>query len=438
MTVKGCARALYLSLAIAIATMILGGGALAQTESVLHTFQSHRDGQNPLGALVADKDGNLYGTTQAGGAGYNACGSGCGTIFEIKPPTSTDGHLAYSVLYRFQELSASDGREPVSPLILDASGNLYGSTWFGGTSDRGTVFELSPPAVQGGAWTETILYNFTSSDQSIGLRTPLLFDSQGNLYGESSGEPNATGSIFELSPPTTQGATWTYKLLYSFPADGSKGFFPQGGLIWGRDGNLYGVAARGGSVSFCTCGLVFQLVKPATPDGVWTQHVIHQFTDNGDGRIPNAVRFHGNILYGTTSAGGEIGSGGEIGGGTVFQLSPPATQGGAWTEVLLFTFHSSNSYGFAPSENVTFDQAGNLYTTTAFSSGGGGGEVFELSPPAVSGGAWTPTVLHNFTNGSDGGGFDVSALIFDKGNALFGVTFGGGSTALGVVFRLQP
>jgi hypothetical protein len=120
-----------------------------------------------------------------GGAGYDECGSGRGTIFEIKPPTVTGGHLVYSVFYRFGELSATDGVEPVSPLILDASGNLCGSTWFGGAPGWGTGFELSPPAVQDDAWTETILYNFTRSDQSIGLGAALLFDLQGSLYREA-------------------------------------------------------------------------------------------------------------------------------------------------------------------------------------------------------------------------------------------------------------
>jgi hypothetical protein len=121
-----------------------------------------------------------------GGAGYNARASGWGTIFEIKPPTLTGGHLVCNVVLPIPGTERYRRRR-------------------------------SPPAVQGGARTETILYNFTSSDQSIGLRPPFLFDLQGNLYGESSGALNGSGRIFELSPPTTQTATWTYELLYSFP-----------------------------------------------------------------------------------------------------------------------------------------------------------------------------------------------------------------------------
>ena len=122
-------------------------------------------------ALVADKDGNLYSTRQAGGAGYNACGSECGAIFEIKPPTVR------------------------TPSGIQRSLPVPGTERY--------RRRRSPPAVQGGAWTETILYNFTRSDQSMGLRPPCLFDLPGNLYGESSGALHGNGSIFELSPPTT-------------------------------------------------------------------------------------------------------------------------------------------------------------------------------------------------------------------------------------------
>jgi uncharacterized repeat protein (TIGR03803 family) len=144
--------------------------------------------------------------------------------------------------------------------------------------------------------------------------------------------------------------------------------------------------------------------------------------------------FHnGNTLYGTT-----YDFQGNEGGGTIFQLSPPATQGDPWTETVIFAFDLNGSYGYAPESGVVFDKAGNLYATTSFGprESGSVGEIFELSPPAVKGGAWTPKVLYDF---GITGPTHPSALTFDKGNALFGTTqSGGGALGGGIVFRVQP
>jgi uncharacterized repeat protein (TIGR03803 family) len=436
MTIKKSCMILSTALVLAVVAVILADAARAQTETVLHTFHGHKDGDTPTSGLVPDEAGNLYGTTLFGGDS-TMCPGGCGTVFEMTAPSGAGGHWTYSILYRFGQ-GPNDGIWPDWPLILDPAGNLYGSTFLSATVGFGTVFELSPPAVKGGAWTENILYDFTGPDETIDQSSPLLLDSQGNLYGESQGGANGIGSIFKLSPPAMGGGAWTYEVLFAFPSGGLQGAVPRSGLIWGRNGNLYGVTQRGGDANcnggFSSCGVAFELVKPAMPGAIWTERVIHEFLGSGgNGRNPNALIFHnGNNLYGTAYDVGTTGP------GTIFQLTPPDKEGDPWTETVLFAFNRFDSYGFGPGTSVIFDKAGNLYTTTSVSAGGLG-EVFELSPPALKGGAWTPKVLHNFTGGADGGNFP-SGLSFDKGNVLFGTTRTGGigPFSAGVVFRVQP
>jgi uncharacterized repeat protein (TIGR03803 family) len=358
-------------------------------------------------------------------------------VFELTPPASgSGGRWTESVLYRFQGFSNGDGSNPDSPLILDKAGNLYGTTISGGGScDCGTVFELSPPAAPGGPWTEAVLYSFDVD--ILATKTPLLRDFQGNVYGENSGGGVDDGSIYQLAPPSSQGGTWTYNLLYTFPIDGLLGASPQGGLAQDQDGNLYGAAALDGNcnVGSAGCGLIFELVKPTTQGGDWTDQVIYQFTGvNGDGMNPNTVAFHGDSLYGTTQNGGAT----SYFTGTIFKLSPPATEAEPWKETVLYAFDCSNSFGCSPQWGVIFDKAGNLYTT--LSNGQGAGvlaDIFELSPPA-KGADWTPKVVYGFTNGNYGGVFIVSGVIFDRGNGLYGATSPGGNAEKGIVFAVLP
>jgi uncharacterized repeat protein (TIGR03803 family) len=384
----------YSGLAMLLAIFTLAGvvRTMAQTEHVLHNFGvRNKDGAEPLVTLVADQAGNLYGATQnGGGRGLHCFSDGCGTVFEISPPASAGGKWSETVLYAFREVNVDDGAYPASPLVIDNAGNLYGSTEEGGTNGQGIVFELSPPSAAGNPWTETILYNLETNGQ-IANRTPLLLDAEGNLYGESSGTPGDDGSIFELSPPSVAGGAWTYTLLYTFPISGLTGGYPTGGLVWDDSGNLYGVTYMDGD-SACTvggagCGVVFELEKPSVAGGAWTYLMVHQFTGtDGDGLNPNAISFHNGAIYGTTAHGG-VNS-----GGTIFELSPPTTHGAEAVETILFAFDTSNSYGSGPQWSVIFDRAGNLYTTTSYKQ-----NILELSPPTEPGGAWTPQNVYTFT-----------------------------------------
>src|SRR5579862_6331791 len=201
--------------------------ALAQKESTIFTFKQ-ANGSHPTASLVADSAGNLYGTTIEGGSSADG-----GTVFRLAPPTQGGGHWTQTVLYAFQG-GTTDGKQPSQPVAFDAAGNLYGTTAFGGASNSGVIFELSPPSQPGGAWTETVLYSF--SDQVSSSR--LIFDSAGNAYGETQSE------VYELSPPSSQDGTWTFTVLSQFTATPA---FPVGGLAMDKSGNLYGTSGLGGT-----------------------------------------------------------------------------------------------------------------------------------------------------------------------------------------------
>jgi uncharacterized repeat protein (TIGR03803 family) len=417
-------------MAIIVVLMMLAssGLAAAQQEVVIYGFNAGADGSNPVAGLITDGKGHLFGTTSDGG-GNPACGrtsrgiTGCGTVFELGPPL-VGGHATETMLYVFQ--GGPGGSFPSTPLVFDAAGNLYGVTSGGGTSGVGVAFELSPP--QGtGPWTESVLYNFAPS--AVGS-SGFVIDAQGNLYGESGGYPNGDGSVYELSPPTVQGGAWSYSQLLAF--DGIHGLDPTGGLVSDTHGNLYGTTAGGGTGhgAGCPgsnpCGLVFELVKPALP-GPWTEKVLYNFTGlSGDGGTPQAgLILHGGVLYGTTAYGGN-----DAGDGTVFSLTPPKP-GKGWTEATLFQF-DRNIGGFRPDSGVVFDKAGNLYGTNFFGTMGGG-QLFKLSPSG-QGNPWTETATYNFTCGADG--CSPEGNLISIGNWLYG-TAQGGKRGDGVVYKFS-
>jgi uncharacterized repeat protein (TIGR03803 family) len=247
----------------------------------------------------------------------------------------------YKILYNFQGPNAQDGRNPVGRLSLDKAGNLYGVTQNGGTLDVGTVFELSPNA--DGTWTETVIYSFCSDfvggmclDGYYPLAA-LALDQDGNLFGATSAggllncpDSAGCGTVFELSPPSSQGGVWTQTTLYNFCETVSNnvcedGKTPAGNVTLDASGNLYSTTTAGGAGN---SGVVFQL-SPGLAG--WTENVMHSFCVGGqngacpDGSTPEAgVTFDssGN-LYGTTKLGG---SARKYAGGTVYKLSPTAGQ----------------------------------------------------------------------------------------------------------------
>jgi uncharacterized repeat protein (TIGR03803 family) len=217
--------------------MSISGGIA--TETVLWNFDdvSGTDAENPYAGLVRDSSGNLYGTTIAGGT-HNA-----GTVFEI---TSSG---VESVLWNFG--GTGDGSTPYAKLYRDSSGNLYGTTDYGGIYGEGTVFELSKSA---GVWVELRLYSFGGTGDGAYPLAGLIADSSGNLYGTTyNGGAYANGTVFKLAPTV---GTWNESWLYSF-VGASTGWEPYGGLFKDSSGNLYGTTERGGASGY---GTVFEIV----------------------------------------------------------------------------------------------------------------------------------------------------------------------------------
>jgi uncharacterized repeat protein (TIGR03803 family) len=218
-------------------------GSGGWTETVLHSFGSGTDGRFPLAGLIFDAAGDLYGTTELGG------NSNAGTVFELTP--NGGGGWTETVLHRFG--NGTDGAEPWAGLIFDARGNLYGTTFQGGNYLGGTVFELTPNG--SGGWAETVLHSFgKGTDGYQPTYGSLIFDAAGNLYGTTQlGGSSNSGTVFELTPDGSGG--WAETLLDSFDAtDGQR--FPWAGLIFDAAGNLYGTTYGGGTYGH---GTVFEL-----------------------------------------------------------------------------------------------------------------------------------------------------------------------------------
>ena len=240
-------------------------------EKVLYSFQGGTDGSVPIGSLIRDSAGNIYGATEQGGATTCRSPLSCGTIFQLVPPAKQGAPWTENVLHVFQGNANNDGATPGGGLVMDGSGNLYGVTAYGGTGNCvllgdsvgcGAVYEMSPPQQKGGAWTETILYSFPTSKRGYLPNGDLVFDKSGNLYGATvfGGTKGTTcdpyyggqcGVVFEISPPKQKGGAWTQKVLHDFPgiASGKQygdGAEPNGGLVLDSKSTIYGTSYIGG------------------------------------------------------------------------------------------------------------------------------------------------------------------------------------------------
>src|SRR5579863_9608032 len=293
------------------------------------------------------------------------------------------------VLYSFQ--GGENGSVPAGGVVFDKAGNLYGVTF------DGVVFQLKPPVQKGRAWAENMLYVFQGVSKGDGS-TPsggLVIDNAGNLYGVTAyggtgncvllGSVVGCGTVYELSPPKQKGGAWKETILYSFPTV-KQGYLPNGNLVFDSGANLYGATTFGGTRgTTCDnfyggqCGTVFELSPPKTKSGKWTETVLHSFASGTDGANPNGglvLDGEGNV-YGTTSGGGdESGECGTVGCGTAFEIKPPATKGGAWKEKILYRFKGQD--GATPTAGVVFGRSGKLYGTVSAGAISGNGAVFSL------------------------------------------------------------
>jgi uncharacterized repeat protein (TIGR03803 family) len=262
------------------------------TETVLYSFTGGSDGANPEAGLTADAKGTLYGTTYSGGV------HGLGTVFKI----TRKGHE--TVLYSFcpNYPHCNDGFDPSAGLIIDASGNLYGTTYAGGAGSLGVVFKVAPDG------TQTVLYSFKGGNDGADPNAAVIADASGNLYGTTyGGGTSGLGTVFELA------ANGTESVLHSF-AGGSDGANPFASLILDANGNLYGTTWSGGSGGY---GTVYKVTSGGT------ETVLYSFAGKSDGMSPNTSLTEdgtGN-LYGTTMYGGNTADCGGNGCGTVFKLA---------------------------------------------------------------------------------------------------------------------
>jgi uncharacterized repeat protein (TIGR03803 family) len=383
---------------------------------VLYSFgNGSGDGQSPYAGLAVDSNGNLYGTTTLGGSG------GCGTVFELSPKGSS---WTESVLYSFK--STGDGCEPYAGVVLDASGNLYGTTYAGGGYGQGIAYELSPSAQ--GAWSERLLYAFHAGEGSSPVAGVIL-DASGNLYGTTvaggaGGCTDGCGTVFKLTP-TTKGL-WRETLLHTFQAN-TDGMWPYSALIFDSAGNLYGTTFGGGAYA---AGSVYEL-KPS--GSAWNESILYSFEPNGsDGTSPSAALLldsSGN-LYGTTVAGGIYS------GGTAFKLLPAST---GWTERILHSFGASGD-GSTPYAPLVMNSAGKLRGTT--SGGGANGNYGTLFSLEYLGSAWDEFPSYSFDdNGSSGYGPYFGALLLINGSYYGTTPYGGthcGAVGCGTVYMVTP
>jgi uncharacterized repeat protein (TIGR03803 family) len=360
---------------------------LAGTETVVYSFNTGPEGQNPVG-LIQGGDGNFYGTTSKGGT------KNLGTVFEI---TSAG---VETMLYSFA--GGTDGSSP-SALIQGSDGNFYGTTSNGGTNGYGTVFKITPAGI------ETVLYSFAGGTTDGGFPAAALIQgSDGNFYGTTqAGGTSNSGTVFKVTPAGVE------TVLHFFAGGTSDGGFPTAALIQGGDGNFYGTTSGSGG------GTVFKI----TPSGVET--VLHTFLGApADGSTPTAalvLASDGNF-YGTTAGGGRNNA------GTVFKITP----GGV--ETVLHSFTGGTADGSSPNTALLQGNDGNFYGTTIYggiggdinSSSSGNGTLFRITAAAVE------TILYSFAGGADGS--NPNAMIPGADGIFYGTTHSGGSSDLGTVY----
>jgi uncharacterized repeat protein (TIGR03803 family) len=386
---------------LAIATPLAG----AQTYTILHDFTDSPDGAVP-NPLIRDAQGNFYGTTAYGGLA--SCGKGtCGTVFKI----DNAGHE--TVLYRFT--GGDNGTNPVAGLVRDAKGNLYGTTQGNGfIGGQSVIFKVDPKGQQ------TVLY-IADTQQASSLDSPLALDAQGNLYGmspyggdQSCSVDGGCGTLFKLTP------SGKFKVLHVFK--GKDGIQPEGGVVLDAQGNIYGTASTGGKLScdypgwgqnFETgCGTIYKLDR----SGKFT--ILHTFTGPVDGSDPLGLTIDsaGN-LYGIAGSGGDIAGNYIYGLGTVFEVDTS----GKFS--VLFTFTPETTLNYVYAKHLLKDSKGNLYGVQEYNNcEHAAGCLFRIDTEGKY------TDLYDFDSQQSGGGFFFSmGLILGSDGSFYGNTPVGGN-----------
>jgi len=351
-------------------------------------------------------------------------------VQSLRAQTTPQTTYTYTVIHNFT--GGRDGAAPYSGVTIDGAGNLYGTTSGSGSGSSGSVYELK---LRDGNYTVNPLYEFTGGADGAAPYARVVFGPDGVLYGTTYGGGNDAGAVFKLQPQPAACVialcAWRQTVLFAFPANGSGGYQPPfGDVIFDGTGNMYGTTGNGGADG---AGVVWEL----TPPGTWnTEAVLISFTGDG-GQYPGYYPGGGVIfdssgnLYGTTFEGGSAPNN----FGVVYQLV--ATSRG-WMENVLYNFTAGNDGGF-PDGGLVFDASGDLYGTTSYGGAGGGGTIFELSPP----GTWTTfTPIYSFSGSGTcrlgTGSGPWAALTMDSAGNLYGTTCADGAHHYGNVFKLSP
>jgi len=353
--------------------------------------------------VVLHRFTNAAGDGPFGGVIRDSKGNLYGTTFAGGSPRKTNG-LVYkldkagreTVLYNFT--ATAGGTNPEAGVIRDSAGNLYGTAVLGGAADAGVVYKVDT------AGKHTVLYTFTGGADGNDPFAGVIRDPAGNLYGTTfAGGAPGVGVVYKLDTAGQE------TVLYTFTG-GADGGSPYAGVIRDSKGNLYGTASNGGAGS----GVVYELSTTGE------EQVLYSFTGGADGARPAAgvIRDPAGNLYGTTVAGGTANA------GVVYKLDPAGNQ------TVLYTF-TGGADGGEPHAGVISDAAGNLYGTTFGGGAANAGVVFKLDT------AGKETVLHSFTGGADGG-HPYAGVILDPAGNLYGTAVNGGKRNWGVVFEIKP
>lgn len=423
-------RVLTISAATFFAALTAPGHASGYTLKTLHSFcalGNCADGDVPNG-LLRDASGNLYGTTFYGGK------YGAGEVFKLVPNQDKSAYTEHIIHNFCRKANCPDGALPMGDLIMDGGGNVYGTASGGGRFDVGVIFKMKP-GVNG--WTYAVLHSFckeinctdgsapTAGLSYQGQTSGALWNGSSPLFGVAFlGGLNNNGVVYDL---TTNGMSWTYKVIHTFKSSGQ----PQP-VQTDTGGNLFGATAIGGAYGG---GLLYRLAA-----GTWRETTLHNFCEfdacrDGTGPQGKLIIDAAGDLFGVTPLGGEVvNCFNELGCGLVFER--PA--GGGYEVILTFCSLANCADGANPYGGLTMDGSGNLFGTT-FNGGANesdSGIVFELT----AGGA--ESILYEFCpNGgtcADGAAPDTTLLLDGQGD-LFGTThFGGTNGNYGSAFVLKP
>ncbi len=309
-------------------------------------------------------------------------------------------------------------------MIAGPGGVLYGVTPFGGAINCGTIFALTPQAA-GRGWIFTTLYDFPAKQAGCSPVGQLVLGANGQLYGAAGGGASNGGVVFELDPPTSQGASWQFQTLYAFTYQGIGTEFPGGGPVIGANGVLYG------TLGYYFEGAVYALTPPATSGGAWTESLVFSGSGvNSNNPAPfGSLLPHAGGLYGVACSGyGETCN--------LVSLSPPTGGSGTWTLSVLAGLPYDAT---AVNTDLVADSSGNLFGTSQDYGANNTGDVFEVSPPVSAGQSWTYRELFAFSGSAANGGFPTAGVTFDAHGALWGVAGTAGTdTSLGLLYSLSP